>query len=102
LPFSRLKIVFFLKTVDTINKGEYMKQNVINAISKHSNIGQPTEIKTAACVMTIMKTEDTNSNMSLYEGLGKASVPSLCDMNLNNDPAGCKKYENVTMAVRIT
>ena len=89
------------KSVDTENRAEYIKSSVVNAIGKHSNIDQKTQIKSASLTLTMVKQEDKKNNQTIYEGLGKSSVPSLCDLSPKNDPNACKNYKNVTMTVSL-
>jgi hypothetical protein len=49
----------------------------------------------------MVKQEDKKNNQTIYEGLGKSSVPSLCDLSPKNDPNACKNYKNVTMTVSL-
>ena len=83
-----------------MSKGEYIRQSVISSIGKHSNIGQSMQIKSGAITMTIAKTENITTNQSIYEGLGKSNVPSLCNLISNNDPNACQSYNNATMTVQ--
>ena len=91
--------IFLLQSVDTVNRGEYIKSSVVKAIGKHSNINQQTQIKSAALTLTMVKQDQNNNNQTIYEGLGKSNVPSLCNLNPNNDPNACNNYKNVTMTV---
>ena len=76
-----------------------MKKSIVNALGKHSNINQQTQIKSPAMTMTMVKTENVNKNQTIYEGLGKSNVPSICKMILNNNPNACSNTSNITMSV---
>ena len=85
---------FLNKTVDSISKTETIKQTIQNAIGKHSNIDQKTQIKTNSLTMTMVKSSNVSNNSTIFEGLGKTNVPSVCKLN----PETCNNA-NITMAV---
>jgi hypothetical protein len=87
-----------LQSVDTVNKGEYIKLSIIDAISGHSNIDQTRIIKGAGLTMKILKTEDLSNNKLFYEGL-TINLPTFCDLIQNNNCL--KTFENTTITVKL-
>jgi hypothetical protein len=88
-----------LQSVDTVNKGEYIKLSIIDAISGHSNIDQTRIIKGVGLTMKILKTEDLSNSKLFYEGLTKINLPSFCDLIQNNNCL--KTFENTTITVKL-
>jgi hypothetical protein len=86
-----------LQSVDTVNKGEYIKLSIIDAISGHSNIDRTRIIKGVGLTMKILKTEDLSNSKLFYEGLTKINLPSFCDLIQNNNCL--KTFENTTITV---
>ncbi len=82
-----------------MNKGEYIKLSITDAISSHSNIDQIRIIKGAGLTMKILKTEDLSNSKLFYEGLTKVNLPSFCDLIRNNDCL--KTFENTTITVKL-
>jgi hypothetical protein len=72
-----------------VNKGEYIRKSLANAISSHSNIGQSRMIKTCGYTMTVTKTVNFSNPIAINEGLTKVDLPPLTDLN----------YENITITV---
>ena len=93
---SKFNIKLF-KTVDTMYKGENIKQIIVNVLGSHSNIDQTRVIKTSGFTMKINKTEDLSNGQTFYEGLSKIQLPSFCDL-VNNENCW-NNFENITMTV---
>ena len=79
--------------------GENVKQVIVNALTKHSNINQKRIILTSGYTMTVVKSENIlNNSQLIYEGLTKALMPSFCNLiQYNNN--NCPNYQNITIAV---
>ena len=89
--------LYYLKTVDTVNKGENIKKSIVTVIRSHSNIDQTRVIKSSGLAMKIIKTENLLNNKTIYEGLSKMTIPSFCELIQNKD---CfNNFENITITV---
>lgn len=63
----------------------------------HSNIDQPTAVKTQNLVMSIVRVKPDKVNGTLNEGLGQINVPKYCDINPSSN---CQDAQNVTLMVK--
>ena len=94
---SKNFIKIYFKSVDTVNKGDFISKIIVSVVGTHSNIGQLRIIKTSGLTMKIVKTEDLTNNQTIYEGLAKMMIPSFCELIQNKD---CfKNFENITLTV---
>jgi hypothetical protein len=79
--------LFFEQGVSLGSQADAMQNSLISFLASHVAIDQPVRLQSSSLMMTINKVNLDSTN-SFYEGFGKVSLPSFCDMTKNCSQKG--------------